>query len=271
MNIRLRAGGRATASLGAAACTALLLAGCQGTPQLGQGGSMAQGSAGGAGAQAATRLARCPKPLGTAALVEPAGGYSSYLTSLGLSSPLPVLRLMMQQSGCFRVTDRGAALGTIQTEDSLAQTGMLRQGSTTARGNMVTAQWLVTPNVIFSNQDAGGMGALAGLGGYLGSAGAMLGTVAGNTRLQEAQTALYLTDAQSGIQEAVSEGSASVTDFGGLGGLGAFGGGVGGLAGVSGYGNTAEGKLVAAALLDAFNKLVAQVNATRPNATVPGG
>jgi hypothetical protein len=40
---------------------------------------------------------------------------------------------------------------------------------------------------------------------------------------------------------------------------------VAGLSGVSGYGNTDEGKLVVAALLDAHNKLVTQVRATRPN------
>jgi peptidoglycan hydrolase-like protein with peptidoglycan-binding domain len=34
---------------------------------------------------------------------------------------------------------------------------------------------------------------------------------------------------------------------------------------VSGYGNTAEGKLIAAALLDAHNKLVAQIGATQSN------
>ncbi|QBQ53632.1 hypothetical protein [Nitrosococcus wardiae] len=62
-----------------------------------------------------------------------------------------------------------------------------------------------------------------------------------------------------------AEGSAKVRDFGGAGGLGGFGGGIAGLAGVGGYGNTAEGKLIAAALLDAFNKLVVQVRAAQPN------
>src|ERR1700722_6930648 len=38
-----------------------------------------------------------------------------------------------------------------------------------------------------------------------------------------------------------------------------------GSGGVAGYSNTAEGKLVAAALLDAFNKLVVQVQAAAPN------
>ena len=62
----------------------------------------------------------------------------------------------------------------------------------------------------------------------------------------------------------MSEGSAKVTDFGGGAGLGGWGGGVAGLGGVSGYGNTAEGKLIAAALMDAQNKLVAQIEATQP-------
>ena len=79
----------------------------------------------------------------------------------------------MAQSNCFRVVDRGAALSSIQTEDALAQSGMLQSGSTTARGRMITTQYLLTPNVVFSNQDAGGLNALGALGGYFGGAGAL--------------------------------------------------------------------------------------------------
>jgi len=155
----------------------------------------------------------------------------------------------------------------IETEEYLRQSGMLRSGSSTARGKMVTTQYLITPNVIFSNPNAGGANAGALVGGLLGGgAGAALGgAVGGAMRVKEAQALLYLTDAQSSEQVGVAEGSAKVRDFGGGVGLGGWGGGVAGLGGVSGYGNTAEGKLIVAALMDAHNKLVAQVQATRPN------
>ncbi|RIL05677.1 MAG: peptidoglycan-binding protein [Proteobacteria bacterium] len=258
---------RTTRRTGAALLAALLTA-CQGTPQMGQGGSMVSGSGGSAGAQGASiQLQRCARPIGTAALVEPPGETSTSLQSLGLASPLPLLRLMMAQSNCFTVVDRGAAMQNIEQEEYLRQSGMLRSGSQTARGRMVTTQYVITPNVIFSNPNAGGANAGALVGGLLGGgAGAALGgAIGGAMRIKEAQTTLFLTDAQSGLQVGVSEGSAKVRDFSGGGGLGGWGGGVAGLGGVSGYGNTAEGKLIAAALMDAHNKLVAQVQATAPS------
>jgi hypothetical protein len=247
--------------------TSLLAVGaCQSQMELGKGSSMATGSAGAAGSQGeSSQLTHCDHVLGTAALVEPPAEVSSTLGSVGLQSPVPLLRLMMAQSGCFQVVDRGAALGNISTEQQLAQSGMLQAGSTTARGRMVTVQYLVTPSVIFSNQNSGGMGGLAAVGGLLGPAGALAGGVAGSMRFSEAQTALFLTDAQTGVQTAVAEGSAKATDFGGSAGLLGFGGGVAGLGGIGGYGNTAQGKLVAAAFLDAHNKLVQQVRVTASN------
>ena len=242
-----------------------LLAACQGQPQLGQGGSVVTGSGGSAGAQGASeQMVHCTGPIGTAALVEPDAQVYAGLSRLGLQSPVPLMRLIMAQSNCFRVVDRGAAMRNMTQEVGLAQSGMLKNGSATAQGRMVAAQYLVTPNVIFSNPNAGGGRIGAGLGGLI-PGGALIGAVAGSMRIQEAQTALFVTDAQSGEQVAVSEGSAKVTDFGGMGGLGGWGGGIAGFGGIGGYGNTAEGKLIAAALLDSFNKLVAQIQATRPN------
>jgi hypothetical protein len=227
---------------------------------------MVSGSAGAAGAQGASnQLARCERPLGTAALVEPDAQAITSLQSLGLQSPIPLLRLMMAQSNCFQVVDRGAALGNIEREQALRQQGLLQSGSVTAQGRMITVQYLITPNVIFSNPNAGGMSAAAGLGSFFGTAGALAGAVAGSMRVQEAQTALFLTDAQTGVQSGVAEGSARVRDFGGAAGIAGFGGGIGGLAGIGGYGNTAEGKLIVAAFLDAHNKLVEQVRLTVPN------
>ena len=246
---------------------ALALAACQGTPQLGQGGSVVTGSGGSAGAQGASvQLHRCSRPLGTTALVEPPGETSTSLQSLGLASPLPLMRLMMAQSNCFKVIDRGAAMQNVEQEEYLRQSGMLRGGSQTARGRVVTAQYVLTPNVVFSNPNAGGASLGTAVGGLIGGGtGALIGGAVGSIHIKEAQAVLYLTDVQSTEQVGVAEGSAKVTDFGGGVGLGGWGGGVAGLAGVAGYGNTAEGKLIAAALMDAQNKLVAQVEATQPN------
>jgi LysM repeat protein len=250
---------------------AFLISACSSRTELGAGGSVVSGSGGSAGAQgASTQLVRCTRSLGTAALVEPNAQASALLSQVGLQSPLPLMRLIMAQSGCFRVVDRGAALANMKEEVGLAQSGMLKNGSATARGRMVAVQYLVTPNVIFSNPNAGGANIGAALGGLI-PGGALIGAVAGSMRIKEAQTALFVTDAQSGEQVAVSEGSAKVTDFGGMGGLGGFGAGIAGFGGIGGYGNTAEGKLIAAALLDSFNKLVGQLQATQANLSGTSG
>ncbi len=82
----------------------------------------------------------------------------------------------------------------------------------------------------------------------------------------EAQTALFLTDLRSGVQKAVAEGSAEKTDVG----FGLFGAG-GGLAGAGGgYESTDIGKIVAAAFLDAHNKLVAQLRGETSTQPVAG-
>ena len=63
---------------------------------------------------------------------------------------------------------------------------------------------------------------------------------------------LTLVDNRSGVQVSASEGSASKTDFGAFGSV--FGGS--GAAGLGGYTNTAEGKIISAAFMDAFNQMV---------------
>jgi curli biogenesis system outer membrane secretion channel CsgG len=248
----------------ALASLTLVLSGCSQT-ELGKGGSAVSGTAGAAGASGeASTLPHCARPLGTAALVEADPNALTLLNSVGLQSPTPLLRLMMAQSNCFQVVDRGAALSNIQTEQALRQGGMLQRNSVTAQGRMITVQYLLTPNVIFSNPNAGGASAGGLLGGF-GLGGALAGAALGSMRVQEAQTALFLTDAQTGVQSAVAEGSARVRDFGGMGGLGGIGAGIAGFGAIGGYSSTSEGKLIAAALLDSYSKLVVQVQAQTPN------
>ena len=64
---------------------------------------------------------------------------------------------------------------------------------------------------------------------------------------------LTLVDNRSGVQVSSSTGSASKTDWGGFGSV--FGGSVG--ASLGGYSNTAQGKVVSAAFVDAYNQMVA--------------
>ena len=237
-------------SLGVSVLVAgMVLAGCQ-TTKLGGGGSEVSGSAGDEGAKGESiQLTKCDQPLGTAALVEQ---QIPGLAQVGLESPVPLLRLMMAQSNCFTVVDRGQASQLMQQERALSQSGQLQAGSNVGGSQIVAAEYAITPNVIYQDEDAGGAG--GGIGGLLPGIG---GLVAGGLNVQdlEAQVALFLTDIRTGVQKAVAEGSAEKTDIGF--GLGGFGGGLAAAGG--GYASTDIGKITAAAFMDAHNNLVSQL------------
>jgi hypothetical protein len=226
----------------------------------------ATGSAGGANSQGAnSKLEHCDATLGTIAVVEDtAAPWYVALSQHQLGSTTPVLKLMIQQSGCFVVVDRGRAMNNMMQERALGQSGELRSNSNFGKGQMVSADFSLTPSITFSNNNAGG-GAV-GLGGFLGPVGAIGAAVAGGIHAKEASTMLTLDDNRSGVQLAAAEGSAKNWDFGGLGG--ALGSGFGAVGG--GYSNTADGKVIVAAFMDSFNGVVKAVRNYKAQ-TVKGG
>ena len=213
----------------------------------------ATGSAGGANAQGANaKLERCDATLGTMAIVEDQGApwYGVLTRQYNLGSTVPVLKLLAQQSNCFVVVERGRAMNNMMQERALQQSGEMRQGSNFGKGQMVAADYSMSPSITFSNQNAGGAG--GGLGGW---GGGWAGLIAGNLRFKEASTMLTMIDNRSGVQLAAAEGSARNMDFGAIGGL--IGSGLGAAGG--GYSNTAEGKVIVAAFTDSFNNIVRAV------------
>src|SRR5581483_5931719 len=209
------------------------------------------GSAGGATSQNAnSRLERCDQSLGTLAVVEDqtAPWYYQLTREYKLTSTVPLIRLLVQQSNCFVVVERGRTFSQMQGERALQQTGELRQGSNFGQGQMVAADYSLNPMITFSQRDTKGLGGALAVIPYAGAFGAL----AGGVRTSEASTTLTLVDNRSGVQLASAEGAASNTDFN-LFGAG-FGGGGG--AGLGGYTNTPEGKVLAGAFADAYNRLV---------------
>lgn len=240
----------AVLALGASA----LLAGCgkQGV-ELGQGGSIVSGSGGPQGAQnEAKELKHCDSPVAVVALEENQNGYVGIGRGGLPESPLPLVRVIMQQSGCFRIVDRNAGLKATVREQELKESGVLRQDDTVRKGRGIVAQYSVVPSLTFSEQDAGRQlgGVLAAIPGLNKLAGA-----AEQVKLKEAQVVLLLTDNETTEQLSSATGAARTTDLG-LGGLVA--GKLGGAGGM-GWSNTNEGKVIAAAFLDAHNHLVDQV------------
>lgn len=187
----------------------------------------------------------------TLPIADPGGAWA--LLRFELGSPVGLIRMMVQQSNCFIVVERGQAMRNMQQERALADSGQLREGSNIGEGQMVGADFILTPAVVFSDDNAGGVG--GAVGGLLGRKNRFLGGVAGGVRFKEAQTSMLVSDARSGVQVAAAEGSARKADFN----FGALlgGGGYGGAGG--GYTSTDEGKIIAAGFADNYNQIVAVV------------
>ena len=255
----------------AALLASLALAGCLSNPvQMGspEAKTTATGAAGGATSSGANaQLERCDRPLGTLALLEDQNSdwYRILTGEYRLTSTVPLLRLLVQQSNCFVVVERGRGFQQMTTERALEQSGELRKSSNFGKGQMVSADYGLTPTVIFSARDTGGIG--GGLGGISRHLG-VIGAIGAGVKQREASTMLALVDNRSGVQVSASEGSSSKTDFSIFGGL--IGTGAGG--GLGGYSNTPEGKVIAAAFTDAYNQMVRVLRNYKPQqATGPHG
>ncbi len=194
-------------------------------------------------------LERCANPIATLAVVEPRSEALYGLRRYDLESPTSLIRMMAQQSNCFVVVERGKGLQTMQAERQLAQAGELQEGSNVGGGQMKSADYYLTPDVIFSEGNAGGVG--AAVGGAVSRTTA--GLFAGGLKFKEAQTAMLIGDVRSGVQVASADGKAKTTDFS-LAGVGFFGGAV--AAGAGAYTRTNEGKVIAKSFLNNFNKIV---------------
>ena len=202
----------------------------------------------------AKQLDRCNETLGTLTVVEDRNA-SWYRTmqQYQVQSTVPLLRMLIQESNCFVVVERGQALNVMRQERELERSGEARPGGSFGRGQLVSADYALNPSITFSSHDAGGIGAaVGGIGGKLGSWGSTVGSVAGSLKFREAATVLTLIDNRSGVQLAAAEGNSSKTDFGAWGRV--FSGGESGA--MSGYTKTPEAKVLASSFADAYNNLV---------------
>jgi hypothetical protein len=204
------------------------------------------------------QLRQCSESYGTLAVVEPQDEVLRSLRKYELDSPTSLIRIMAQESNCFLVVERGIAMQNLQQERALAESGELRGGQNMGAGQMVAADFVLTPEVLISDDNAGGVG--GGIGKVLGRRNRALGLLAAGIKFKEAETSLLISDTRSGIQVASAQGQAKKKDFRlgmlGIGGGTALGGG--------GYTDTDEGKVIAASFLDNFNNIVESIE-NNPN------
>jgi curli biogenesis system outer membrane secretion channel CsgG len=246
----------------AAAAAAALLSGCLATtPTLGGNKGTVSGAAGGETAENNnSQLEKCTESLGTLAMQEDTNAPWYYsLRDYQLGSTLPVLRLMVQQSNCFVIVERGRAMNNMMTERNLQASGEMRDNSNFGKGQMVAADYTMSPQIQFA-QKTGGAAA-----GVLTRAFGGLGALAGGMSANEASTTLLLIDNRSGVQISAAEGTSKNYDFN------LFGGFFGGFAGAGGgYSNTPQGKVVVAAFADSYNQMVKALRNYKAQ-TVKGG
>ena len=129
-----------------------------------------------------------------------------------------------------------------------------RDSRTCGKGQMVAADFIVTPSVVISENNAGGVG--GALGSLLGGrAGAALGAITGGLKFKRGRRPACCPGrlALEHPGRVRREGSAQNTDL--RGSAARLVGNIAALAG-SGYSNTPEGKVISAAFLDNWNKIV---------------
>jgi len=214
---------------------------------------------GSSGRQAQARgtqeIPRCTRNLGSVAIVEPD---SQWWRELSLGSPEAILRVFVQQSGCFTLVNRGRSMQNRAMERAMADQGELQDGSNLGRGQVRAADYFLQPDIVSSNRNSGGGGVGGVLGGLMGGTfGAIAGGI--SVRKKEANVTLSIVNARTTEEEALTEGYARKSDvgFGGGGGAGWWGGFAG--AGGGGYQNTEIGQVIVLAYLDAYTKLVQQL------------
>ncbi len=224
---------------------------------------------GGVGIDETTEVPRCERSFGTVALVEEraAGGTAEGIPP-GLAAlmrmaeaqnggsqqvdPLPLLKLLVAQSGCFQIVDRGSGFDALQRERELAAGGAVAGANNQA--TLKAADYLLQAKVLYSDNDSGGSG---------GGLGSMFpGGLGFKQKVKASQTMLTLVEVKTGIQQAVATGSARKKDLSILGGGVLTNAGVGALGGA--YTSTDMGKITSLAMLDGLRKLITQAQTRLP-------
>lgn len=204
----------------------------------------------------------CDEKIGTMAVQEPE---QKWWTQYNLESPEVLLKVFAAESKCFTLLDRGKGLAAAQKERALASGGEMRVGSNVGKGQMKAADYVLVPDIANQNANSGGKKIGGLLGGRLGkgAVGAVVGGI--SLKSKTADVVLTLTDVRSTEQVAIVKGHAKKTDLGWGAGGGAYFGAFA-AAGASSYANTEIGQVIAMAYLDAYKKLVLELQQNTPDA-----
>nr|WP_246447800.1 CsgG/HfaB family protein [Novosphingobium flavum] len=212
------------------------------------------------------QIPQCTRNLGAVAIVEPD---NQWWREFNLGSPEAILRVFVQQSGCFTLVNRGRSMQNRAMERAMADNGELQSGSNLGKGQVRAADYFLQPDIVTSNKNSGGNslgGVLGGVGGLFGRGfGAIAGGI--NIKKSEASVTLSVVNARTTEEEALTQGYARKSDLSFGAGGGGFFGGTFAAAGGGGYQDTAIGQVIVLAYLDAYTKLVTRLGGLPANAS----
>lgn len=196
---------------------------------------------------------KCKQPVGSLRIVEPEN--TTAWSSVGLSLPTRIIRVLVNDSKCFTVVDRGAAFDAAQLERNLASSGMLQSGQNIGAGQIRAADYVLVPDLLSQNANAGGTNLNAA-----GSQNAVWGKASAkasySSHKKSAEVVLTLIDVRTSEQLASVSAEAKISDK--MVALAAQGKGRGidGQVGFSNWSNTEIGKVVQEAYGNAFKSLL---------------
>ena len=133
------------------------------------------------------------------------------------------------------MVNRGRSMQSRAMERAMADQGELQKGSNMGKGQVKAADYFLQPDIVSANENSGGGGAGAAIGGAprpFRRLGRRVGALAGgiNVKKGEANVTLSLVNARTTEEEALTEGYFRKRDLswgagGGAGWWGGFGGG----------------------------------------------
>ncbi|WP_160319378.1 CsgG/HfaB family protein [Stenotrophomonas koreensis] len=204
-------------------------------------------------------LPKCTRAEGSMRIVEPDDGQALW-ASYGLPMPTRMLRSFVTESSCWTVLDRGVGFAAAQAERELAAGGHLQRGANLGGGQMLAADFILIPDILSQNTDAGGRNFGARGGGSAGGLGRLMFGGGGQSRQKTVSVMLTLVDSRTSEVLATSTGAAEVSDKQWQ--LMAAGSGQNGLASGQGsisagaYENTEIGTVIRAAYHQAFHQML---------------
>lgn len=272
----------------------LLVAGCAGAPPKSEAPASTGAAGGGVAVGADASLQTCPGTVGTVRLqdgnaaadtrgTDTAKGDSALESLRGLlrdvnsmqqqrNGPadggvtIDSLRLLIQQSNCLAIVERGLGEAAASDEKRRTRSGQeVRDDANMGAGQEVAADFVLRSMVLAVNKNESSSGMK--LGGLVPS---FLGGLSSSSSDSSADVQLVLFDVRSKVQLAVAQGhgSGSNTNLASSV-LGRVGGAFGG-AQLSSGSNTSTTKIILQAYADAYNKLVPALKNYKTQ-TVQGG